>query len=77
MRDLSKVILFIGFIIILWCSGLYLLNILFIFPLLMDIGNFEYIPRAIIALMYLHLIQRFASRLSRRLKTKVKYEKVL
>lgn len=52
----------------LWLSALYVLYVLFDFPLLMNIGPVEYIPRALIVLVYFHNIQKLAKRISRKFK---------
>ena len=77
MKDYVKLILFISFILLIWLSALYILNIMFEFPLLMNIGNGEYIPRAVIVFIYFHNCQKLIRKLTRKLKFKEKYETLL
>jgi len=77
MKNFSKIVLFILFIIGMWGSALYMLYIIFDFPLLMDIGNSEYIPRAIIWFLYVYNCQKIMKRLTRKLNYNETYKPIL
>lgn len=70
-----KIVFFIAFILCISTSVLYLLQLMFDFPLLMKWGQLEYIPRAFMWIIYTYNCQRVIKRLSRKLKLH-KYETI-